>query len=90
MFDAAKARANVASAMALIVEDETELVGHLAASKLNRLARRTEEPVTKDALAFDEFLTAVVMLSWLTYGFRVPQTWTAQGGRAPRASSSSA
>ena len=68
--------------MALIVEDETELVGHLAASKLNRLARRTEEPVTKDALAFDEFLTAVVMLSWLTYGFRVPQTWTRGAARA--------
>ena len=84
VFDAAKRAAAVASAMSLLVEDEAELIGHLAPSKLNRLARRTEEFITKDALAFDEFITAVVMLSWMTYGFRVPQTWTRGVARATR------
>ena len=82
VFDAAKARANVAARWRHRRRSRARRPPRRV--KLNRLARRTEEPVTGDALAFDEFLTAVVMLSWLTYGFRVPQTWTRGVARATR------
>ena len=81
VFAAVKADVNISSQMELLLEDEAELVGALAASKLNRLQRRIEHP---NHLALDEFITAVVLLGWMTYGFRVPQTWTRGVARSLR------
>ena len=72
VFRAAKAGGNLSSQMQLLLEDEAELVGSLAASKLTRLKRRLDNP---HHLALDEWITAVTLLAWMTYGFRVPQTW---------------
>ena len=58
-----------------------ELFGALAPSELSRLARRVKHP---DGLALDEFVTAVVLLAWMTYGFRVPRSWDRGVARALR------
>jgi sarcosine oxidase delta subunit len=49
--------------------------------RARRLLQRTR---LSDALAFDEFITAVVLLSWLVYGFKVPQSSTRGVARSLR------
>jgi hypothetical protein len=56
----------------LLVQQDSELAGALAPSRGRRLTSRAR---CEDALFFDEFITATVLLAWLVYGFRVPQTW---------------
>lgn len=72
VFRSVKARPNTAEQMELLREEDAEIVGALAPSKLRRLARRLNHP---NHLAFDEFISACVLMGWMTYGFRVPQTW---------------
>ena len=71
VFRSVKAKKNCASQMELLVEQESELAGSLAPSKARRLTQRMQHPV---ALTFDEFITATVLLAWVVYGFRVPQS----------------
>lgn len=82
VFRSVKAKENCAAQMQLFVEQESELAGSLAPSRSNRLLQRVNRQA--DALAFDEFVTATVLLAWLVYGFRVPQSGTRGVARALR------